>query len=93
MADLERAERDRGEPRGAWPGWWPTPPTAPRWWSPATAHPWRRWSGSSATPSSVQLRDDLRDLALVIGRAADDDGRRHALDDVVDTFGRARRES
>lgn len=38
-----------------------------------------------------RLRDDLRDLALVLGRAAGDDGRRHALDDVVDAFGRARR--
>ena len=38
-----------------------------------------------------QLRDDLRDLALVVGRAADDDGRRSPLDDVVDAFGRARR--
>jgi prevent-host-death family protein len=37
-----------------------------------------------------QLRDDLRDLALVIGRAAGDDGRRTSLDDVVDAFGRAR---
>ena len=37
-----------------------------------------------------QLRDDLRDLALVIARAADDDGRRSQLDDVVDAFGRAR---
>jgi prevent-host-death family protein len=39
----------------------------------------------------AQLRDDLRDLALVLGRAAGDDGQRHALDDVVDAFGRARR--
>ena len=39
----------------------------------------------------LHLRDDLRDLALVVGRAAGDDGRRHALDDVVDAFGRARR--
>ena len=39
----------------------------------------------------VQLRADLRDLALVLGRGADDDGTRHALDDVVDAFGRARR--
>ena len=38
-----------------------------------------------------QLRDDLRDLALVLGRSADDDGRRTGLDDVVDAFGRARR--
>jgi prevent-host-death family protein len=37
-----------------------------------------------------QLRDDLRDLALVIGRAVADDGRRTSLDDVVDAFGRAR---
>jgi len=37
-----------------------------------------------------QLRDDLRDLALVVARAADDDGRRTTLDDVVDAFGRAR---
>ena len=39
----------------------------------------------------VQLRADLRDLALVLGRSADDDGARHSLDDVVDAFGRARR--
>ena len=39
----------------------------------------------------ARLRDDLRDLALVIGRAAADDGRRTPLDDVVDAFGRARR--
>jgi prevent-host-death family protein len=39
----------------------------------------------------AQLRDDLRDLALVLGRGADDDGTRTALDDVVVTFGRARR--
>jgi hypothetical protein len=39
----------------------------------------------------TQLRDDLRDLALVLGRGADDDGTRHSLDDVVDAFGRARR--
>ena len=38
----------------------------------------------------LQLRADLRDLALVLGRGADDDGSRHALDDVVDAFGRAR---
>jgi prevent-host-death family protein len=37
-----------------------------------------------------RLRDDLRDLALVIGRTAGDDGRRTQLDDVVDAF-RARR--
>ncbi len=37
-----------------------------------------------------QLRDDLRDLALTIGRSATDDGRRTTLDDVVDAFGRAR---
>jgi prevent-host-death family protein len=39
----------------------------------------------------TRLRDDLRDLALVLGRAAGDDGRRHTLDEVVDAFGRARR--
>jgi prevent-host-death family protein len=39
----------------------------------------------------TRLRDDLRDLALVIGRAAADDGRRTSLDEVVDAFGRARR--
>jgi prevent-host-death family protein len=39
----------------------------------------------------ARLRDDLRDLALVLGRGADDDGSRHSLDDVVDAFGRARR--
>jgi prevent-host-death family protein len=38
-----------------------------------------------------RLRDDLRDLALVLGRAAGDDGSRHTLDQVVDAFGRARR--
>jgi prevent-host-death family protein len=38
-----------------------------------------------------RVRDDLRDLALVLGRAAGDDGARHTLDDVVDAFGRARR--
>ena len=38
-----------------------------------------------------RLRDDLRDLALVLGRAVGDDGQRHTLDDVVDAFGRARR--
>jgi hypothetical protein len=27
----------------------------------------------------------------VLGRGADDDGTRHALDEVVDAFGRARR--
>ena len=37
-----------------------------------------------------QLRADLRDLALVIGRAVADDGRRTSLDTVVDAFGRAR---
>jgi len=41
----------------------------------------------------VQLRADLRDLALVLGRGADDDGARHSLDDVVDAFGRARQDS
>jgi prevent-host-death family protein len=35
-----------------------------------------------------RLRDDLRDLALVVARSADDDGRRHSLDAVVDAFGR-----
>ena len=39
----------------------------------------------------ARLRDDLRDLALVLGRAAADDGQRHSLDEVVDAFGRARR--
>ena len=39
----------------------------------------------------VQLRADLRDLALVLGRGADDDGARTTLDDVVESFGRARR--
>ena len=38
-----------------------------------------------------RLRADLRDLALVLGRTAGDDGQRHSLDDVVDAFGRARR--
>ena len=41
----------------------------------------------------VQLRADLRDLALVLGRGADDDGARHSLDNVVDAFGRARQDS
>ena len=31
---------------------------------------------TTATPSSTQLRADLRDLALVLGRGADDDGSR-----------------
>jgi antitoxin (DNA-binding transcriptional repressor) of toxin-antitoxin stability system len=35
-----------------------------------------------------QLRDDLRDLALVVARAADDDGRRTSLDEAVESFGR-----
>ena len=35
-----------------------------------------------------QLRDDLRDLALVVARAADDDGHRTSLDDAVKSFGR-----
>jgi len=39
----------------------------------------------------AQVGADLRDLALVLGRGADDDGSRHSLDDVVDAFGRARR--
>jgi prevent-host-death family protein len=34
-----------------------------------------------------RLRDDLRDLALAIGRTASDDGRRTRLDDVVEAFG------
>jgi prevent-host-death family protein len=38
----------------------------------------------------ARLRDDLRDLALVLGRAAGDDGARHTLDEVVEAFGRAR---
>jgi len=38
-----------------------------------------------------RLRDDLRDLALVIGRTAADDGRRTGLDDVNDAFNRRRR--
>jgi len=33
-----------------------------------------------------ELRRDLRDLALVVGRGADDDGRRVALDDVFRAF-------
>lgn len=36
------------------------------------------------------LRDDLRDLALVIGRGADDDGRRTGIDDVLTAFGQTR---
>ena len=39
----------------------------------------------------VQLAEDLRDLALVLARGADDDGRRSSLDEVVGAFGRARR--
>ena len=39
----------------------------------------------------ARLRDDLRDLALALGRVAGDDGARHSLDEVVDAFGRARR--
>ena len=34
-----------------------------------------------------ELTADLRDLALVIARTADDDGRRTSLDDVVAAFG------
>ena len=52
---------------------------------------WRRSSAYERYTELVQLRADLRDLALVLGRGADDDGPRHALDDVVDAFGRARR--
>lgn len=37
-----------------------------------------------------ELRRDLRDLALVIGRSADDDGRRVPLDDVLGAFKQAR---
>lgn len=37
-----------------------------------------------------ELRRDLRDLALVVGRSADDDGRRVVLDDVLGAFGQAR---
>jgi hypothetical protein len=33
-----------------------------------------------------ELRRDLRDLALVVGRSADDDGRRVSLDDVLEAF-------
>ena len=33
---------------------------------------------------------DLRDLALVLARAADDSGRRTSLDDVLTAFGRSR---
>ena len=36
------------------------------------------------------LRDDLRDLALVIGRGADDDGTRVSIDDVLAAFGQSR---
>jgi prevent-host-death family protein len=37
-----------------------------------------------------ELRADLRDLALVVGRAADDDGRRTGIDDVLTAFGQTR---
>jgi prevent-host-death family protein len=37
-----------------------------------------------------QLRDDLRDLALVIGRSAGDDGRRTPLAEVAAAFERRR---
>lgn len=37
-----------------------------------------------------ELRRDLRDLALVVGRSADDDGRRVPLDNVLGAFGVAR---
>jgi prevent-host-death family protein len=36
------------------------------------------------------LRDDLRDLALVIGRGADDDGRRTDIDEVLTAFRQSR---
>lgn len=36
------------------------------------------------------LTDDLRDLALVLSRAATDDGRRTDLDDVLAAFGHTR---
>jgi antitoxin (DNA-binding transcriptional repressor) of toxin-antitoxin stability system len=35
------------------------------------------------------LRADLRDLALVVARAADDDGRRTAIEEVLAAFGPA----
>ena len=56
-ADRERPQRHRGQRAGAWPGWWPTPPTGPRWWwtrhGRAGGGGGRRASGS---PSSTQLR-------------------------------------
>lgn len=37
------------------------------------------------------VRADLRDLALVVGRAADDDGRRVGLHDVLGAYSRGTR--
>jgi|SRR5579884_664550 len=38
------------------------------------------------------LEEDLRDLALVLARAATDSGRRTSLDEVLATFGHSREE-
>ena len=53
-------------------------------------HPIAAIVGFERFAELAQLRDDLRDLALVVGRSVADDGRRTPLDDVVDAFGRAR---
>ncbi len=39
-----------------------------------------------------KLEEDLRDLALVVARAATDSGRRTSLDDVLAAFGHTREE-
>lgn len=39
-----------------------------------------------------ELEEDLRDLALVVSRAATDTGRRTSLDDVLAAFGHTREE-
>lgn len=38
----------------------------------------------------AQATEDLRDLALVLARTADDSGRRTSLDQVLDAFGHTR---
>jgi prevent-host-death family protein len=51
-------------------------------------HPVAAVVGIEQLEGLSRLRDDLRDLALVIGRTAGDDGRRTRLDDVADAFRR-----
>ena len=54
---------------------------------PATTARWRRSSAFEQLRELDSLAADLRDLALVIARTADDDGRRTPLDDVAAAFG------